>query len=272
MTTSNSNFAISAITRDKPTRIDCRTPLESRTISFRLGELNGQAEVGIGKTIVRTTVTGEISPPSLDRPNEGRIFFNVELGSIADPQLTDRPRPKADITTICNFTERLLKGSKALDPESLCILGGGSVWSIRCDIHVLNDDGALLDACGLSVLAALLSFKCPSIDVNGESVSVYVSSTREPVPLSIHHLPVASTFAIANTPTGVVWVLDPCATEETTFESCLTVIVNQHGELCGIHKPGGIAMQPDVLQECMDVAIIRAQEVSKLIQYKLCRT
>ncbi len=268
MSASNCSFTTSAMSRDRPIRIDCRSPMQSRVFSIRRGPLNGQAEAHIGKTVVRTTVSGEITPPSSDRPNEGRLFFNVELGSIADPTLGENGRQRSDVTTICNFTERLLKGSKALDPESLCILGGRSVWCIRCDIHVLNDDGCLLDACALSVLAALLNFKCQSLDIVGESVNVFSSSSREPVPLSVHHLPISTTFAISNTPTGVTWVVDPCLTEEAAFESTLTVIVNQHGELCGIHKPGGIAIEPDVLEQCMDLAIVRAKEVTVMMLHR----
>lgn len=269
MATSNSLFTTLAMTNERPVRVDCRSPMEYRRVRVLKGSLNGQADVHIGKTSVRTTVSGEIAPPSSDRPNEGRLFINVELGAIAEPTMGEHGRHRSDVTTICNFIERLLKGSKALDPESLCILAGRSVWSIRCDVHVLNDDGSLLDACALSVVGALMNFKCHSLDVIGQSVSVFSSTSREPVPLSIHHLPISTTFAITSTPTGLTWVIDPCSAEETAFESGLTITVNQHGELCGIHKPGGIAIEPDILQQCTDLAIIRARDITELMQHAL---
>lgn len=262
MTSSNKAFVLSAATHDRPSRIDSRAPMESREIVINRGQLNGQADVFVGRSSVRTTVTGEITPPSSDRPNEGRLFFNVELGMALDSTTGDTIRPRADATSVSNFVERVLKGSKAVDTESLCILGGKSVWSVRFDIHVLNDDGAVLDACAISVLAALLNFRCSSVDVTGDSATVFTSKSREPVPLSIHHLPIATTFALCSSPSGVVWVMDPCSVEEQAFESCMTVIVNKHGELCGIHKPGGIAVDPHVLQECLNASIIRAKTIS----------
>lgn len=266
MATLNKGFVLSAMAHDHQCRIDTRAPMESREIVIQRGQLNGQANVLVGKTSVRTTVTGEITPPSSDRPNEGRLFFSVELGLVVDPITGEQIRARSDATSVSNFVERLLKGSKAVDPESLCILGGKSVWSIRCDIHVLNDDGGVLDACAISVLAALLNFRCSAVDVMGDSATVFTSISREPVPLSIHHLPIATTFALCPSPAGLLWVIDPCGVEEQAFESCITIVVNKHGELCGIHKPGGISVEAHILEECMNASILRAKNVSELIQ------
>jgi len=262
----NQSFVVSAACQKEPRRLDGRTPIEARDVSVILGPLNGQSEIRIGKSIVRTTIQGEITPPTPDRPNEGRFFFNVELGQISNPSLYEYGRPSLDATTICNYVERVLRGSKAIDCESLCVLGGKSVWSIRSDTHILNADGGLLDACSLSVLAALLNFRHSSLTFEGDTVKVFDSSVREPVPLSIHHLPISTTFAIYKTPTDVAWFVDPTAIEEVSIVSTISVSVNQYGELCGLHKPGGVSVDPSIMNEVIQAAVARAKTVTATMQ------
>jgi exosome complex RNA-binding protein Rrp42 (RNase PH superfamily) len=69
--------------------------------------------------------------------------------------------------------ERLFKSGRTVDTESLCILPGERVWSIRLDIHVLEDAGNVLDASSMAALAALLDFRRPdSTVVDGQAVIV----------------------------------------------------------------------------------------------------
>jgi hypothetical protein len=74
------------------------------------------------------------------------------------------------------------------------------VWHLRVDVHVLDHQGNLVDACGLSALAALMAFRRPDVTVGSEedgqaAVTVHSPDVREPLPLSIHHLPVPVSFA-----------------------------------------------------------------------------
>lgn len=134
---------------------------------------------------------------------------------------------------------------------------GRKVWHLRVDIHVLDHQGALADACGLAALAALMAFRRPDVTVGGgddgqvraqpskhwgagrtrpractrglaaaapaaaaaaaaaacvasgcsplhhstlpppsQAITVHPPEAREPVPLSIHHLPLPVTFAL----------------------------------------------------------------------------
>ncbi len=74
------------------------------------------------------------------------------------------------------------------------------VWSLRIDSHVLDHGGNLLDAAFLSALAALLAFRKPEVEVgggpSGTDITVHPPEVREPLPLTIHHLPVAVSFAM----------------------------------------------------------------------------
>ena len=71
------------------------------------------------------------------------------------------------------------------------------------DIHILDHNGNLADAASLSALAALLAFRRPEVTLEaggggageGQQVVVHPPDVREPLPLSIHHTPLAVTFA-----------------------------------------------------------------------------
>jgi exosome complex RNA-binding protein Rrp42 (RNase PH superfamily) len=72
------------------------------------------------------------------------------------------------------------------------------VWALRVDCHVLDDGGNLVDACCLSALAALMAFRKPEVTVGGKGgstdITVHSAEEREPLPLTIHHLPIPVTF------------------------------------------------------------------------------
>jgi len=61
--------------------------------------------------------------------------------------------------------ERIIKESKALDVESLCLISGKRVWSINVDVCVVNNDGNLIDASYISVITSLLHFRKPFVSV-----------------------------------------------------------------------------------------------------------
>ena len=79
------------------------------------------------------------------RPNEGILNIYVELSPIAAPKF-EVGRLTDEGVEINRTLERCLKESRCLDLESLCIVSGEKVWSIRLDIQVLNHCGNLADA------------------------------------------------------------------------------------------------------------------------------
>lgn len=70
------------------------------------------------------------------------------------------------------------------------------MWKIKVDLSVLNMDGNTLGCCSIATLAALMHFRYPDVVSTGEKVVVYSSSERDPIPLSLHHHPVITSFAI----------------------------------------------------------------------------
>ncbi|CAN0127716.1 unnamed protein product, partial [Hapterophycus canaliculatus] len=70
------------------------------------------------------------------------------------------------------------------------------VWQLRCDVHILDHGGNLIDACALATMAALRHFRRPEVTIDGSNVVVHHTDEKEPHPLALHHVPICVTFAI----------------------------------------------------------------------------
>ena len=99
------------------------------------------------------------------------------------------------------------------------------MWQIRVDVHMLNNDGNLMDAASIAAITALSHFRRPDVGIQGEEVTVvsrhqppwtcayisfllhdvlvvilclspqYSPEERDPIPLSIYHMPISVSFA-----------------------------------------------------------------------------
>ena len=147
--------------------------------------------------------------------------------------------------SITRIIERTLKGSYAIDTEALCILAGKSVWSIRVDVTVLDNDGNVLDCSLLAVLLALLNCRRPVVSIQGDDVIVHPSEEREPVPLSIHHIPVCLSYALFDE--SRILVADPTLEEERCSSGHVVIGMNTHNEICLLDYPGGCPIQLKVV-------------------------
>ena len=90
------------------------------------------------------------------------LFVLSKLMLIA-PYRPGKPQNRAAV--LMQQLQLHLTGSKLLDLKQLCIQKSSAVWSLQCDICVLVDDGALLDACLLAAVAALSSVQLPEVCV-----------------------------------------------------------------------------------------------------------
>ncbi|CAI8023434.1 Exosome complex component RRP45 [Geodia barretti] len=80
---------------------------------------------------------------------------------------------------VARMLERCLKDSRAVDTESLCIIAGEKVWSLRVDIHVLDQCGNITDCATVAAIAALKHFRRPDVTVIGEEATIvgHISSS-----------------------------------------------------------------------------------------------
>ena len=86
--------------------------------------------------------------------------------------MADSNRSSEVETQVNRVLEKSIRRSRAVDTESLCIIAGKLCWSIRADVHVLENDGNLTDAACVAVMAGLIHFKKPDTTVNGEEATI----------------------------------------------------------------------------------------------------
>ncbi|CAM9602951.1 unnamed protein product, partial [Ascophyllum nodosum] len=153
------DFILRSLRKGK--RVDGRRLEDMRLLRMVFSRAEGQAsaEIQLGRTRVLAVATGEVVPPFPDRATEGFLHFNVELSSMAASSFGERSSIVS--AEIARVIEIGVRDSQALDTEALCIIGGEKVWQIRCDIHVLDHGGNLMDACTLATMAALRHFRRP---------------------------------------------------------------------------------------------------------------
>ena len=128
---------------------------------------------------VCAVTTAKVTKPYDDRPTEGFFKFQIVLSPMADPdfQLGRKTEQSIELERIL---ERGLRQSGAVDAEALCIKAGEKVWQIRVDVHVLDNDGNLVDCASIAAVSALLHFRRPDVTVSGQEVIVVrIHSMRE---------------------------------------------------------------------------------------------
>lgn len=246
-------------------RVDGRGPFDYRKLNIKFGKDDGSAEIQLGETRVMSFVSAQLVQPYKDRPNEGTLSIFTEFSPMADPSF-EPGRPGESAVELGRIIDRGLRESRAIDTESLCILSAKLVWAIRIDIHILDNAGNLVDAANIAALASLKTFRRPECSLGGEDgqqVVVHPPEVREPLPLIIHHLPVAVTFGFFSNENLVV--LDPTYHEEAVMTGRMTATLNANGDVCAIQKPGGQGVFQRVIMHCLKLAHVKAGDITAKI-------
>ncbi|XP_044424501.1 exosome complex component RRP45A isoform X2 [Triticum aestivum] len=255
-------------------RVDGRRPFDFRPFDFRkltisFGREDGSAEVLLGETCVMGYVTAQLVPPYKDRPNEGTLAIFTEFSPMADPAF-EPGRPGEAAIELGRVIDRGLRESRAVDMESLCVVAGKHVWAVRVDLHILDNGGNLIDAANIAALAALSTFRRPECTVggdDGQQVTVHDPEVMDPLPLTIHHLPIAVTFAYFGD--GNIMVIDPTYKEEAVMGGRMTATVNSNGDVCAIQKAGGEGVMSSVIMQCLRIASVKAADITSKIKTKV---
>ncbi|XP_015875722.3 exosome complex component RRP45A isoform X1 [Ziziphus jujuba] len=264
LTVNEKKFIETALQSDL--RIDGRRPFDYRKVTIKFGKEDGSAEVQLGHTHVMAFVTAQLVQPYRDRPNEGTLAIYTEFSPMADPSF-EPGRPGESAVELGRVIDRGLRESRAVDTESLCVLSGKLVWAIRVDLHILDNGGNLVDAANIAALAALLTFRRPDCSLGGEDgqeVIVHPPEVREPLPLIIHHLPIAVSFAFFGNESGMV--IDPTHHEEAVMCGRMTATLNANGDVCAIQKAGGEGVLQSVIMHCLRIASVKAGDITENIK------
>lgn len=284
-------------------RVDGRQIYDFRSVQLSFDPYQlGHVTCKLGNTQVMAHVVCDIVEPYPERPTEGFLTFSMELHpSLFDKKSafpayllsrnapTEQSRENLQELSIewSRVIERSLRGSRAIDTEALCLVAGEKVWSLRVVLHVLDADGNVLDCAHIAAITSLLHFKRPEVTIDGEDVIIHSLSEREPVPLSVHHIPLCVTFAFFERDRLIRFdkqqekadrrlamedelvCVDPCLREELMVDGTMTIAVNGHGELCAIQKGGGLALKTSQILKCSKIAAVKAQELTTIIKTAL---
>lgn len=175
-------------------------------------------------------------------------------------------RPSEHEVILARMLEKAIRRSRAIDTESLCIIAGRKCWSVRADVHVLDADGGLVDASCIAIMAALQHFRRPDVSVDGDVVTIHTMEERVPVPLSILHNPVCTTFSVYLA--GEALLVDATHKEEQVSDAEMVITTNDF-ELCQIAKLGGQFIGSDLVLRCVALALSNARQLNAMIKNRL---
>lgn len=226
--------------------------LETNIIS----KAEGSAKVTLGETQVLVGVKLQTGTPFPDSQDEGVIITNLELNPIASPEFEPGP-PREDAIEMARVVDRGIRESGAIDIKKLCITVGESVWIVFIDVHVLNDDGNLIDASCLAAIAALMTTVVPN-EQQGIGTNV---------PLAMKEIPVGVTVAKI----GSKLIVDPSLDEEAVCETKMTIVSSSDGSVAGMQKMGSAPLTEAEVMEAIDMACEKAAEIRELYLESLVR-
>jgi exosome complex component RRP45 len=165
--------------------------------------------------------------PQQGKPNEGFFKFNIEFSSlIHGSEYTNMTNILSEMRVdISRFIDKVLKSSRAIDRESLCIVQGRLVWSVQVDLFLLNEDGNLMDACFLATVLSLKNTRLPEVTIRKDRIRINEEKVKY---LNVHHIPVCTTFYFIE---GLEkYIVDANAKEEKLSSARLSICMNLWNE------------------------------------------
>ncbi|KAF7459059.1 Exosome complex component RRP45 [Cryptosporidium felis] len=270
------NGFISGI-REYGLRLDGRTMNEYRNLNIKLNKNYGEVEIKIGRTHVLCIVKGELVTPSQERASEGFISFAVDVGPLCLNPSSPTFRHNRGIMgiEIANFIERTLKETGAIDTEIMCIMSGVCSWSVKCDIHILFDDGNLFDSCLLAALSGLKHYRYVGSDIesflgklkceafNDKDYGRLEDTIKklEMLPFNVHHFPLSVTIGYLKCREELSYIVDPTSDEESMVDTIVHISINDKKEICGINKFGGAKLSLNQVNFALELAGIHGEKL-----------
>ncbi len=242
-------------------RLDGRTPLEYRNVTIEPDYIpttaDGSAKVSIGDTQVIVGVSTDLEEPFPDMPGKGTIVTNAELAPMADREFESGP-PQEEGVELARVVDRGIREAEAIDLEDLCIEEGEKVITLFIDIHVLNNDGNLLDAAALGAVTALKSGTLPKYDEEKDQLDR--EGERRPIPLT--KTPVTAT----GRKIGDTIMFDTTKQEEEAQDARLTVSVTEKGNVVAMQKGGTEPYSQEEVMDTVEKVKDKTEEFRQLIE------
>ncbi len=252
------NSIINLINNEK--RPDGRDLNEYREIKIEpnyISKAEGSAKVKLGNTQVIVGIKPSIGTPFPDTPDLGVLMTNCELLPMASPEFEPGP-PGPDSIELARVVDRGIRESQLVDLDKLCIKEGEKVWMLFIDIHVIDYDGNLFDACNLGIMSALLNCQLPeaTITEDGE-VELNKENTT---PLSLNDKLSLSTFVKI----GEKLVVDPSLDEEKILDARISIGTSEKGQcVCSAQKGGVKPLTRDEVLEAVHTSFENQEDLLK---------
>jgi len=237
-------------------RADNRGFDEHRSLELVKGfveeKADGSARVKLGNTDVLVGISMDLGEPYPDSPQDGIMSTSAEFRPMADPNFELGP-PGAESIELARVVDRGIRESGSIDTGKLFV-EEEKVWVVFIDIHVIDNDGNLIDAAGLASIAALLDTRMPKLEegkiIRGEWEGT-LPVTCTPVPLTVAKI------------AGKLLV-DPSLDEEYAMESRLTATTTD--TLNAMQKGGVGSFTVDEVKEIVDMSFKKGKEFRKIIE------
>jgi len=249
------NYAYDMIMNNK--RSGGRKFDEYRDIVIKKGFIKnaeGSAEVKIGKTKVMVGVKFGIGTPFSDTPDEGTLMVNAEFSPMSSPDFESGP-PRENAVELARVVDRGLRESHCIDLKKLCITPEEQVFSLFVDVHIINNDGNLMDCAFLASIAALMNTKMPKVENN----KIVVRKGEDD--LEVLHQPIEITVCKINDK----FLIDPTVDEEESVDAKLTIAVREDDMICALQKQNVEGLSIDDVKQMIEIAIKKSKELRKLL-------
>ncbi|KAJ8297758.1 hypothetical protein KUTeg_024289 [Tegillarca granosa] len=107
----------------------------------------------------------------------------------------------------------------------------------------------------------------PDVTVDGNEVKIHPVEEKDPLPLSVHHMPICVTFAFYEQ--GKYLLVDPTDKEEKVMDGKMVVGMNKHREICSLQVTGQMLLLKDQVLRCSNIAVVKVTEITELIHNAL---
>ena len=250
----------------KEERIDGRGLWEYREFDVKsaiISSAEGSADVSLGDTRIITGLKYDVGVPFPDLPNEGVCTIMAELLPLASP-LFERGPPDEQSIELARVVDRGIRHADCVQTKKLCIKENEAVYILFVDMYVINYDGNLIDAGGVSALTTLISSHIPE-GILGENGLEWTGKyfTGETI---VNELPLVLTYGKIED----VLFLDPNLPEELVCEGKISISVVED-KITSIQKSGAATFSIEEVKMLAKKSLEIGQKLRKelnLLQYQ----
>lgn len=241
-------------------RVDGRKFDTYRPIRVKVGHITkaeGSAEVWLGNTRVLAGVKIQPGTPYPDQPTSGTLSTAAEMNPLAAPDFEAGP-PSQQGIELARVVDRGVRESGVIKFDQLGIKDAEGkitkVWMVFLDLHVLDYDGNLFDACSIAALAAVLNAKIPNLRYKVEG-----KKADEPLPTS--EPPISCTTVKL----GKALIADPGLDEDLTFDARLTVACDKEGAVRAMQKGGIGSFTVDEVKTIIKMSQVAGARIRQML-------